>query len=177
MYPTNNFDAVRPSFSSPFFLLPATSPAFRTLADSLLPFSFACIPNPQGTFANFTIDDSPFLLKLTYPPRPPIITALSFSPNGKHLLAITSGHVHYVLDAFSGDTIARLEGGEGLEGKREVESTRGKSGEEGGWSGDGKFVIAGTFSYPPSLSLLLYARRRERGQAEPNVSSALSVLA
>jgi hypothetical protein len=46
MYPTNNFDAVRPSFSSPFFLLPAASPAFRTLADSLLPFSFACIPNP-----------------------------------------------------------------------------------------------------------------------------------
>lgn len=72
-----------------------------------------------------------------------MITALSFSPNGKHLLALTSGHVHYVLDAYTGVLLVRLEGAEGLDWKKGVESERGNSGEEGGWSGDGKFVIAG----------------------------------
>lgn len=40
-----------------------------------------------------------------------VFTSLKFSNDGSKLLVCTAGDVHYVLDAFTGDILARLEGG------------------------------------------------------------------
>lgn len=89
------------------------------------------------------------LEKISYPPRLPVMTSLAFSSNGKLLLVGTAGDVHYVLDAFEGTLLYRLEGFKGLErGKSGREGgmvpTRGISGEEVSWTPDSKFIIGGS---------------------------------
>ncbi|KAF8298192.1 WD40 repeat-like protein [Clavulina sp. PMI_390] len=86
---------------------------------------------------------------ISFPPRLPLMTSLSFSSNGKLLLVGTAGNVHYVVDAFDGVLFLRLVGFEGLEpGKSGREGgmtpTRGLSGEEVCWTPDSKFVIGGS---------------------------------
>lgn len=59
-------------------------------------------------FLSVTLDD-PILFARSYPSRVPIYTSLSFSNDGKWLLVGTSGDVHYIVDAFEGTLVARLE--------------------------------------------------------------------
>lgn len=96
-----------------------------------------------------------------------MFTSLKFSNDGKRLLIGTAGNVHYVVDAFSGDLVARLEGHflrlampelpsltqtlaghQGLEVLDPAYSTShvpvaGASGEEVTWTPDGRYVISG----------------------------------
>jgi len=77
------------------------------------------------------------------------MTSLAFSSNGKFLLVGTAGNVHYVLDAFDGTLLIRLEGFTGLEGGKTgreggMVPTRGISGEEVCWTPDSKFVVGGS---------------------------------
>jgi len=93
--------------------------------------------------------EDPSLLRVTYPPRPIYITSMSFSSNGKYLLIGCSGNAHYVLDAFHGSIIAKLEGHIGLERKNMgapqiIEPTKGISGEEVSWTPDSKYVLGGS---------------------------------
>lgn len=60
-------------------------------------------------FLSVQIED-PVLAQRTFPPRLPVYTSLSFSNDGKWVLIGTSGDVHYVVDAFEGGVVARLEG-------------------------------------------------------------------
>jgi COMPASS component SWD2 len=60
-------------------------------------------------FLSVQIDD-PILGLKTFPPRIPIFTSLAFSNDGKWLLVGTAGDVHYVVDAYNGEVVARLEG-------------------------------------------------------------------
>lgn len=62
----------------------------------------------QAPFMSVTIDDAVFS-KVSYPPRMPIFTSLSFSNDGKYLLLGTAGDVHYVTDAYDGKVLARLQ--------------------------------------------------------------------
>lgn len=122
-------------------------------------------------FLSVQIDD-PILSQRTFPPRVPVYTSLSFSNDGKWVLVGTSGDVHYVVDAFEGGVVARLEGAfpflslwlfegvlmeeavpggnTGLERatvppyERPVEPAAGLSGEEVSWSPDGRFVVSGS---------------------------------
>jgi COMPASS component SWD2 len=99
-------------------------------------------------FLHIRIDDKA-LEKISYPPRLPFMTSLAFSSNGKLLLVGTAGDVHYVLDAFDGTLLFRLEGFIGLEGGKTgreggMVPTRGISGEEVGWTPDSKFVVGGS---------------------------------
>jgi len=93
--------------------------------------------------------EDPSLLRVTYPPRPIYITSMSFSSNGQYLLIGCSGNAHYVLDAFHGSMIAKLEGHTGLERKsmgapQIIEPTKGISGEEVSWTPDSKYVLGGS---------------------------------
>ncbi|GAA5983746.1 hypothetical protein JCM11641_001742 [Rhodosporidiobolus odoratus] len=99
--------------------------------------------------------DDPILRDRTYPPRTPIYTSCQFSNDGKWLLVGTSGDVHYVLDSFEGNVVARLECPSdriamGLERPiapphdRPMEPKAGLSAEEVKWSPDGRFVISGS---------------------------------
>ncbi|THH10876.1 hypothetical protein EW145_g1015 [Phellinidium pouzarii] len=99
-------------------------------------------------FLTMTLED-PLLEKITFPPRKIYMTSLSFSSNGKHLLVGTSGNAHYILDAFEGHLIAKLEGHIGLERVRMevnvgLNPTKGISGEEVSWTPDSKFVLSGS---------------------------------
>ena len=101
----------------------------------------------KAPFLTIILED-PSLSRITYPPRAIYMTSLSFSTNGKFLLVGCSGDAHYVVDAFSGDVVAKLEGHKGLERRRldaqiTIEPTRGCSGEEVSWTPDSKFVISG----------------------------------
>jgi COMPASS component SWD2 len=78
----------------------------------------------------------------------PFMTSLSFSTNGKYLLVGTAGNAHYLMDAFDGYLLAKLEGFEGLERGKSGNSVgivpgRGISGEEVCFTPDSKFVIGG----------------------------------
>lgn len=53
--------------------------------------------------------EDPILSQRSFPPRTPVYTSVSFSNDGKWLLVGTSGDVHYVLDSFDGNLLARLE--------------------------------------------------------------------
>ncbi|GAA5874754.1 hypothetical protein JCM1840_000424 [Sporobolomyces johnsonii] len=105
-------------------------------------------------FLSVHIDD-PVLLERSFPPRTPIYTSLSFSNDGKWLLVGTSGDTHYVVDAFDGNLVARLECPPdqiaiGLERAivppydRPVEPAAGLSSEEAKWSPDGRYVVSGS---------------------------------
>ena len=92
--------------------------------------------------------EDPSLLRVTYP-RPIYITSMSFSSNGQYLLIGCSGNALYVLDAFHGSMIAKLEGHTDLERKnigapQIIEHTRGISGEEVSWTPDSKYILGGS---------------------------------
>lgn len=99
-------------------------------------------------FLTMTLED-PTLVKISFPPRQIYMTSLSFSSNGKYLLVGTSGDAHYILDAFEGHLLAKLEGHTGLERMRlgavlGVNPTKGISGEEVSWTPDSKFIVGGS---------------------------------
>ncbi|KAK9469624.1 WD40-repeat-containing domain protein [Lipomyces arxii] len=68
-------------------------------------------------------------------------TKIEFSNDGKNLLISTKGSAHYLLDAFSGDTVMRLMGHsyKALNGPRLYESSGDTS-----ISPDGRFVLSGS---------------------------------
>lgn len=100
-------------------------------------------------FLTIHLDDLS-LKKISFPPRSPYISSLSFSSNGKWLLVGTSSNCHYILDAFDGALLGKLVGFTGLEGGKGpnhsigVVPAKGISGEELTWTPDSKFIIGGT---------------------------------
>jgi len=102
----------------------------------------------KAPFLIIALED-PYLSTISYPPRPIFVTSMSFSSNGKFLLLGCSGPAHYVLDAFDGAMLAKLEGHVGMERKSLnaqpiIEPVKGISGEEVSWTPDGKYVLGGS---------------------------------
>lgn len=102
----------------------------------------------KAPFLVIALED-PTLSLISYPPRPIYITSLSFSSNGKWILAGCSGDAHYILDAFEGHLLAKLEGHVGLERRSmnvpvNMEPSKGCSGEEVSWTPDSKYVVGGS---------------------------------
>ncbi|KAI6039810.1 WD40-repeat-containing domain protein [Pisolithus marmoratus] len=94
----------------------------------------------KAPFLTITLED-PTLALISYPPRPIYMTSLAFSSNGKYLLVGCSGDAHYILDAFEGHLLAKLEGFVGLERRRldappSIDPAKGNSGEEVSWTPD-----------------------------------------
>ena len=99
-------------------------------------------------FLHIILED-PSLNRISFPPRKPVMTSLAFSANGKYLLVGTAGDAHYVLDAFEGTLLYKLEGFIGLErGKTGTHvgmvPGRGISGSEVSWTPDSKFICGGS---------------------------------
>ncbi|KAG1734139.1 WD40-repeat-containing domain protein [Suillus lakei] len=102
----------------------------------------------KDPFLTITLED-PTLALVSYPPRPIYMTSLSFSPNAKYILVGCSGDAHYILDAFEGHLLAKLEGHVGLERRRidapqTIDPSKGNSGEEVSWTPDSKYVVSGS---------------------------------
>lgn len=102
----------------------------------------------KAPFLSIDLED-PTLSLISYPPRPIYVTSMTFSSDGKYLLVGCSGGAHYILDAFEGYMIAKLEGHIGLERKNLtapplIEPSQGISGEEVTWTPDSKYVISGS---------------------------------
>lgn len=93
----------------------------------------------QKPFAWATIDD-PGLDKIASPRPPVFMTSLEFSNNGKYILVGCATNVHYVLEAFTLQIVARLEGHQPL-GFISRGVTR--SGAEVCWTPDSSYVLAG----------------------------------
>ncbi|KII89785.1 hypothetical protein PLICRDRAFT_90963 [Plicaturopsis crispa FD-325 SS-3] len=99
-------------------------------------------------FLVITLED-PTLALVSYPPRAIYMTSMSFSSNGKYILIGCSGDAHYVLDAFEGHLLAKLEGHKGLERRKlgenlTIDPVKGTSGEEVSWTPDSKYVVGGS---------------------------------
>jgi COMPASS component SWD2 len=93
----------------------------------------------------------PGLADISFPPKAPFITSLKFSSNAQYLLVGAAGDTHYILDAYDGDMIVKLEGFKGLERGKQPGSIgpgiiphKGISGEEVSWTPDSKFVLGGS---------------------------------
>lgn len=102
----------------------------------------------KAPFLTITLSD-PTLAQISYPPRPIYMTSMSFSSNGKYLLVGCSGDAHYILDAFEGHLLAKLEGHIGLERRNSsappsIEPAKGSSGEEVSWTPDSKYIVGGS---------------------------------
>ncbi|THH18116.1 hypothetical protein EW146_g2810 [Bondarzewia mesenterica] len=102
----------------------------------------------KAPFLTITLED-PSLTLISYPPRAIYITSMTFSSNGKYLLIGCSGDAHYIMDAFEGHLLAKLEGHVGLERRRidspsSIEPQRGCSGEEVSWTPDSNYVMSGS---------------------------------
>ncbi|KAN0092837.1 WD40-repeat-containing domain protein [Tylopilus felleus] len=102
----------------------------------------------KAPFLTITLED-PTLALISYPPRPIYMTSLAFSSNGKYILVGCSGDAHYIIDAFEGHLLAKLEGRIGLERRRmdapqSIDPVRGNSGEEVSWTPDSKYIISGS---------------------------------
>ncbi|KAF8072024.1 WD40-repeat-containing domain protein [Lyophyllum atratum] len=102
----------------------------------------------KAPFLTITLED-PTLSLISYPPRPIYMTSMSFSSNGKFLLVGCSGDAHYIMDAYEGHLLAKLEGHVGLERRSisappSIEPAKGSSGEEVSWTPDSKYVVGGS---------------------------------
>ncbi|KAG6832815.1 hypothetical protein H0H92_009434 [Tricholoma furcatifolium] len=102
----------------------------------------------KAPFLTITLED-PTLAQISYPPRQIYMTSLAFSSNSKFLLVGCSGDAHYILDAYEGHLLAKLEGHVGFERRSvsappSIEPVKGTSGEEVGWTPDSKYVIGGS---------------------------------
>ncbi|KAI0711926.1 WD40 repeat-like protein [Cerioporus squamosus] len=95
----------------------------------------------KAPFLTITLED-PSLTLISYPPRAIYMTSLSFSTDGKYLLIGCSGDAHYVMDAFEGHLLAKLEGHKGLE-RRRLEAPLPWNRPEG-VVGRSKFVVSGS---------------------------------
>ncbi|BFZ54134.1 hypothetical protein PYCC9005_001166 [Savitreella phatthalungensis] len=106
-------------------------------------------------FSTFHLTDDVFLSRYSYPPRMPDWSKLDISNDGKLILVATAHEPHYVLDAFTGDLVARLIDGRAvgrqLPGAGPGGSTpssklgAGVHGSgEAAFTPDGRFVVAGT---------------------------------
>ncbi|KIY64566.1 WD40 repeat-like protein [Cylindrobasidium torrendii FP15055 ss-10] len=89
------------------------------------------------------------LERISFPPRPIYMTSLSFSSDGKYILAGCSGNAHYIMDSFDGTVLAKLVGHQGLERRSEnaqptMHPQKGISGEEVSWTPDSKFIVGGS---------------------------------
>ncbi|KAI0292112.1 WD40-repeat-containing domain protein [Russula brevipes] len=101
----------------------------------------------KAPFLTVTLED-PTLARVSFPPRAIYMTSMAFSSSGKYLLVGCSGDAHYIVDAFEGHVLAKLEGHTGLERRRldtpvSIEPQRGCSGEEVSWTPDSKFIVGG----------------------------------
>jgi COMPASS component SWD2 len=101
----------------------------------------------KAPFLTITLED-PTLARVSFPPRAIYMTSMAFSSSGKYLLVGCSGDAHYIIDAFEGHVLAKLEGHIGLERRRldtpiNIEPQRGCSGEEVSWTPDSKFIVGG----------------------------------
>ncbi|KAG6850706.1 hypothetical protein H0H93_009864 [Arthromyces matolae] len=102
----------------------------------------------KAPFLTITLED-PTLAHISYPPRPIFMTSLAFSSNSKFILVGCSGDAHYILDAYEGHVLAKLEGHVGLERRSintapVIEPAKGSSGEEVSWTPDSKYVVGGS---------------------------------
>ncbi|KAL6302454.1 WD40-repeat-containing domain protein [Sparassis latifolia] len=102
----------------------------------------------KAPFLAIALED-PTLSLVSFPPRAIFMTSLSFSSNGKYLLVGCSGDAHYIMDAFEGHLLAKLEGHTGLERRKmnsplSIEPVRGNSGEEVSWTPDSKYIVGGS---------------------------------
>lgn len=102
----------------------------------------------KAPFLVISVED-PTLALVSYPPRRICMTSLSFSSNGKYILVGCSGDAHYILDAYEGHLLAKLEGHVGLERRSvhaptNIEPLKGCSGEEVSWTPDSKYVVGGS---------------------------------
>ena len=102
----------------------------------------------KAPFLVITLED-PTLALISFPPRAIYMTSLSFSTNGKYLLVGCSGDAHYIMDAFEGHLLAKLEGHVGLERRKlstplKIEPEKGCSGEEVSWTPDSKYIVSGS---------------------------------
>ncbi|KAF8525822.1 WD40-repeat-containing domain protein [Hysterangium stoloniferum] len=102
----------------------------------------------KDPFLTIHLDD-PTLGRVTFPPRIPFMTTLSFSSNGKFILVGTSTNAHYIIDSFEGLLVTKLVGHVGLErGKAGKETApqpiKGISGDEVSWTPDSKFIVGGS---------------------------------
>jgi COMPASS component SWD2 len=102
----------------------------------------------KAPFLVITLED-PTLALISYPPRPIYMTSMAFSSNGRYLLVGCSGDAHYIMDAFEGHLLAKLEGHVGLERRSlsappSIEPVKGSSGEEVSWTPDSKYVVGGS---------------------------------
>lgn len=102
----------------------------------------------KAPFLVITLEDST-LAQISYPPRPIYMTSMSFSSNGKYLLVGCSGDAHYIIDAYEGHLLAKLEGHMGLERRNtmaapSIEPAKGNSGEEVSWTPDSKYIVGGS---------------------------------
>jgi len=102
----------------------------------------------KDPFLTIHLEDASLTL-VSFPPRIPFMTTLSFSSNGKLLLVGTSTNAHYVIDAYDGVLLAKLIGHVGLErgkiGKEiQPQPIRGISGNEVSWTPDSKYVVGGS---------------------------------
>ncbi|UZJ55282.1 hypothetical protein CBS101457_004602 [Exobasidium rhododendri] len=103
-------------------------------------------------FMQIQLNDTAYHSTKSFPPRIPVITSLTFSPGGVCLLVGTAGDVHYIIDSHLGHTLHRLRNHEGLEkaaGLTEgielgMVPEAGVSGQECGWTPDGRFVFSGS---------------------------------
>ncbi|KAG2357418.1 WD40-repeat-containing domain protein [Suillus spraguei] len=130
----------------------------------------------KDPFLTITLED-PTLALVSYPPRPIYMTSLSFSSNAKYILVGCSGDAHYILDAFEGHLLAKLEGHVGLERRRmdapqTIDPSKGNSGEEVSWTPDSKYVVSGSLNGKiviwdvqnlPVRSASLISRHLQRG--------------
>lgn len=131
-----------------------------------------------------TLDD-PLLKLVSFPPRQIFMTSLNFSSNGKYLLVGTSGSAHYILDAFEGHLLAKLEGHIGLEritinGNIGLNPVKGISGDEVHWTPDSKFVTGGSVDGKICIwdvqNLPNYANQPVDLNKAPQVLQPMSVL-
>lgn len=101
----------------------------------------------KAPFLTITLED-PTLARVSFPPRAIYMTSMAFSSSGKYLLVGCSGDAHYIVDAFEGHVLAKLEGHTGLERRKldtpiSIEPQRGCSGEEVSWTPDSKYIVGG----------------------------------